>query len=61
MSESQLSQDFQTTPEGKESAGPDITPEQGTSVEENVFETLEEVQVHRTSNVLPSSLTHLMV
>ncbi|KAN0128383.1 TPR-like protein [Lactarius tabidus] len=44
MSESQLSQDFQTTPEGKESAGPDITPEQGTSVEENVFETLEEVQ-----------------
>ena len=59
MSESQLSQDFQTTSEGKKSVGPDITSEQGTSAEENVFETLEEVQVHRTNNVLPSRLTHL--
>lgn len=44
MSEFQLSQDFQTTSEGKKSAGPDITSEQGTLVEENVSETLEEVQ-----------------
>ena len=55
MSESQFSQDFQSTSEGKKSAGPDIiASEQGTLVEENVFATLEEVQVHRTSNVLPS-------
>jgi hypothetical protein len=39
---SQLSQDFQTASEGKDS-GPDLTLKQGT--EENVPETLEEVQV----------------
>ena len=54
MSESQLSQDFQSKSKGKKSAEPDITSEQGTLVEENVFATLEEVQVYRTSNVLPS-------
>jgi hypothetical protein len=61
MSEFQLSQDFQTTSEGKKSAGPDITSEQGTLVEENVSETLEEVQVHCTTKPLPLSLTHLMI
>ena len=43
---SQLPQDFQTTSVGTESAGPDLKLEQGTSVEEIVSETLEEVQVH---------------
>lgn len=54
---SQLSQGFQTTTEGTESAGPDPASEQGTPTEELVGETLEEVQVH-LNDLLASSLIH---